>query len=85
MMRLDYASHTAAQVVSLNLVGIAEMFALTLKDPVNPQDIVTVNDAGFRVNVNKMELGKFYLVEFMDARYLIWKNKDEALIMTEVS
>ena len=85
MMRLDYASHTAAQVVSLNLVGIAEMFALTLKDPVNPQDIVTVNDAGFRVNVNKMELGKFYLVEFMDARYLIWKNKDEALVMTEVS
>ena len=85
MMSLDYASRTAAQAVSLNLADIAVIFALTLKAPVNPPEIVTINDAGFRVNVNRMKPGKFYLVEFMGARYMIWKNKDEALVMTEVS
>ena len=80
MISLDYISSMVAQAAYFNLAG---MIALPLKAPVNPPDIVIVSDTGFNVNVNRMKPGKFYMVEFMDVRYIIWKNRDDALVMTE--
>ena len=85
MMRLDYVPSAPTQMVGSGLAVFATMFTLRINAPVNPSEIVTINETGFKVNVKHMESGKFYIVEFMDARYLIWKNKDEALVMTEVS
>ena len=84
MMSSDYVSSISAQATHFNLAAMHAMVTLTLKAPVNHPDIVTINDTGFRVNMNKMKPGKFYMVEFMDDRYLIWKNRDDALVMTEV-
>ncbi len=84
-MSLDYVQNAMAPVMGSTLAIFAAVFTLPIKAPVNAPGIVTITDTGFRVSVNQMESGKFYMVEFMDARYLIWKNKDNALVITEVS
>lgn len=83
-MSLDYVQRTVTYAMRPGIAVFATICILPLKIPTNPSEIVTVDDSGFRVNVNRMEPHTPYLVEFIDSRYLIWKTKDEALVMTEV-
>lgn len=57
---------------------------LKLDLPVNPPDIVSIDGDEFIVNMNNMKPLTPYLLEFMDSRYVIWKNQDGALVIDEV-
>ena len=67
----------AAQIVTL-------VKPVLLKVPVNPPDIVAIDDTWFTVDMNRMEPFVPCVVEFLDSRYVIWKNKDSGLVLTEV-
>ena len=57
---------------------------LAIVVPVNPPEIVSIEGEEFRIDMDKMEQLRPYLMEFLDSRYMIWKNQDSALVMTEV-
>ena len=52
--------------------------------PLNPPEIVKVNDEGFRVDMNKMRPFVPYMVQFLDSKYVIWKDGSGSLVVTEV-
>ena len=68
----------AAPIVNLFKVHLA------IAVPVNPPEIVSIEDEEFRIDIDNMEQLRPYLMEFLDSRYIIWKNQDGALVMTEV-
>ncbi len=51
---------------------------------VNPPDIVLIKDDGFIINQNNMETMQPYRMNFLDSRYVIWKNEKGALVIEEV-
>ena len=52
---------------------------------VNPPDIVLIkDDEGFIINLNNMETMQPYRMNFLDSRYVIWKNEKGALVIEEV-
>lgn len=53
--------------------------------PVNPPNIVEFLDSGFRVHLENMEPYVPYRIHFDDSEYFAWKNKNEALVLTEVA
>lgn len=83
-MSLDYVQRTVAQAMAPGIAAFAAI-SILIKIPTNPPEIVTIGDSEFRVDVNRMEPYTPYLVEFMDSRYIIWKTKNEALVMTEAT
>lgn len=50
----------------------------------NPPEIVRIEGEEFRIDMNNMEPLRPYLMKFLDSRYVIWKNKDGALVINEV-
>ena len=52
---------------------------------INPPEIITINDQEFKVNMTKMKTNTPYFVDFMDSRYIIWKNKNKSLVINEVA
>ncbi len=61
---------------------LPDRFKLDL--PVNPPDVVSIDGDEFNVNMNNMKPLAPCLLEFMDSRYVIWKNRDGALVIDEV-
>lgn len=59
-------------------------FQFTMAVPVNPPDIVSIKDDGFIIDMNNMETMQPYRMNFLDSRYVIWKNQDGALVIEEV-
>ena len=53
--------------------------------PLNPPEIVQVDDDGFRVDMNMMRPCAPYMVQFLDSRYLIWKTGAGSLVVTEAA
>ena len=51
---------------------------------VNPPDIVLIKDEGFIINLNNMETMQPYRMNFLDSKYVIWKNEKGALVIEEV-
>lgn len=47
--------------------------------------IVTISDTGFDVNVPNMVLGQQYSFQFLDSKYVIEKDENNALVMHEVT
>ena len=60
---------------------LAVRFAITV--PVNPPEIVDIEGDEFSIDLDNMETLQPYMMEFLDSRYVIWKNQDGALVMTE--
>lgn len=52
--------------------------------PLDPPDIVSKNDEGFSINMNNMERSKPYMMTFEDSKFVLWKNKDGALVIKEI-
>ena len=72
-------------IASVNTLVRYMMSYIVLGIPVNPPEIVTVDGEEFKVNMDKMEINAPYFVDFLDSRYLIWKNMDGALVINEVA
>lgn len=51
---------------------------------VNPPHIITIHDNGFSVDLDGMEVGRMYVLEFDGGRYEIAKRDDGALAVYEV-
>lgn len=51
---------------------------------VNPPDVVSIDGEEFSIAMNNMAPLTPCLLEFLDSRYMIWKNQDGALVMGEV-
>ena len=81
MMSLDNVQSTVTSAIP---IMFAWMAVSEFKIVTNPPKVITIYDSGFRVDVNLMDAYIPYLVEFMSSRYLIWKKKDNALVVTEV-
>lgn len=62
----------------------AMLHVSAFKISVNPSKIVVIDDSGFKINVNLMNAYTPYIIEFRGSKYLIWKNKDSALVVTEI-
>lgn len=56
---------------------------LSVAVPVNPSEIVSIEGEEFRIDMDRMKPLRPYMMEFLDSRYVIWKNQDGALVMTE--
>lgn len=54
------------------------------KRPLNSPEIISGNSEEFSIDMNRMDLMKPYLMTLKDARYMIWKNQDGALVIVEV-
>ena len=80
-MSLDLQSQMALMVSPI-VKFLAVRLAVAV--PVNPSEIVSIEGEEFRINMNSMKTLQPYLIEFFDSRYVIWKNQDSALVMTEV-
>ena len=81
-MSLDLQS----QMDILIAAPVARLFALqfAIVVPVNPPDIVSIKDDGFIIDLDNMDAMQPYLMNFLDSRYVIWKNQDGALVVEEV-
>lgn len=71
--------------MALMTAPIVKFFAVRLAVvvPVNPPEIVSIEGEEFRIDMDSMEPLQPYLMDFLDSRYMIWKNQDGALVMTE--
>lgn len=71
--------------MTLMAIPFVKFFAvrLSVNVPVNPPEIVSIEGDEFRIDMNNMEPLRPYMMKFLDARYVIWKNQDGALVMTE--
>lgn len=74
---LPQTALAAAPVVKL----LAVQFAVAV--PVNPPEIVSIEGEEFQIDMNSMEPLRPCVMELLDSRYMIWKNEDGALVMTE--
>ena len=70
-------------LIAVPVVKLAE-FSFIMDVPVNPPDIVTIKDDGFVIDLDSMETMQPYRMNFLDSRYVIWKNQDGALVVEEV-
>ena len=50
----------------------------------NPPDVVSIDGEELSIDMNNMAPLTPCLLEFLDSRYMIWKNQDDALVMGEV-
>ena len=55
-----------------------------MPDMVNPPHIITIDADGFSVDVNRMDVGRTYLLEFDGSLYEISRGAGDSLIMCEV-
>ena len=53
--------------------------------PVNPPEIVDVSESGFEVHTDKMKPYIPCMIHFDGSKYMAWKDKDKALVLTEVA
>lgn len=58
--------------------------ALKVDIPWDPPEIVLKNADGFSIDTKNMERFKLYMMTFMDSTYVIWKDRNDALVITEV-
>ena len=54
-----------------------------IKVAINPPEVVKVDNEGFRVDMNNMRPFIPYMVQFLDSRYVIWKDGSGSLVVTE--
>ena len=58
--------------------------ALRVDIPTDPPEIVAKNADGVSIDTNNMERFKLHMMTFMDSTYVIWKDRNDALVITEV-
>ncbi len=73
-----------SSVVMSTLIAILAKPKIITDILVNPPDIVLIKDEGFIINLNNMETMQPYRMNFLDSRYVIWKNEKGALVIEEV-
>ena len=73
-----------SSVVMSTLIAILAKSKIITDILVNPPDIVLIKDEGFIINLNNMETMQPYRMNFLDSRYVIWKNEKGALVIEEV-
>lgn len=73
------------QMGALTMAPVVRLFTFqfTINIPVNPLEIVQIEGDEFSINMNNMVPLQPYLIESSDFRYMIWKNENDALVMTE--
>ena len=70
-------------LIAVPVVKLVEL-RFTMAIPVNPPGIVTIKDDGFVIDLDSMKTMQPYRMNFLDSRYVIWKNQDGALVVEEV-
>ena len=53
--------------------------------PVNPPDIVTITGPEFTADLKKMDVYVPYRVNLLGMSYLIWKDKNDSLVIKELA
>ena len=81
-MSMDMQAQMGA-LIAVPVVKLAE-FSFITAIPVNPHGIVSIKDDGFVIDLDSMETMQPYRMDFLDSRYVIWKNRDGALVIEEV-
>lgn len=84
MMDFDNVAATKPLVL-MPITIIATQVNIKLNITINPPKIVTIDGPEFKVDMKKMKPHTPYLVEFMNLRYLIWKDEKDALVINEVT
>lgn len=68
-----------------SIVSLLSQLCEPIAIPINPPNIVEFLDSGFRVHVGSMKPYVPYRIHFDNSEYFAWKDKNEALVLTEVA